>query len=176
MIGLLWLKLLNKDIDSISQNSLSLEEMYPMVQEFKKTIQHVNNSQLIEMLLDLEGNPNLLLDNVILEFDQWIIIVIKKQEELISSGVSHQQGGHQGGVNHGSGAFAEMNMKTDEEQIMRGHQANGQQSDIIKKNLNNNLTHSKAGRSSCVCRILYLICRIECEKKCFCGWSYGNRK
>ena len=90
MIGLLWLKLLNKDIDPITRNQLTLEEMYPQVQEFKKTIKNVNNSQLIEMLLDLDNNPNLLLDNVILEFDQWIIIVIKKQEEFVSSGVTNQ--------------------------------------------------------------------------------------
>jgi hypothetical protein len=147
MIGLLWLKLLNKDIDSITQNSLSLDEMYPQVQEFKKTIQHVNNSQLIEMLLDLESNPNLLLDNVILEFDQWIIIVIKKQEELVSSGVSNRQNGaNQGEIDHGSGAFAEMNRRTDEEQDIKGEGGNGQQSEIIKKNLSNNLTHSKAGK------------------------------
>jgi hypothetical protein len=170
MIGLLWLKLLNKDIDSISQNSLSLNEMYPMVQEFKSTIQHVNNSQLIEMLLDLEGSPNLLLDNVILEFDQWIIIVIKKQEELISSGVSNRQNGeNQADANHGSGAFAEMNMKTEEEMI-QSNEGKGQQSEIIKKNLSNNLTHSKAGNEVG----FQLISRIECKKKCFCGWAYRN--
>ena len=148
MIGLLWLKLLNKDIDSITENSLSLDEMYPQVQEFKKSIQNVNNSQLIEMLLDLENNPNLLLDNVILEFDQWIIIVIKKQEELVSSGVSNPQ---HGGVNQGEmdtgSAFAEMNRRTEEEDNTEGREGeNGQQSEIIKKNLSNNLTRSKAGK------------------------------
>lgn len=147
MIGLLWLKLLNKDIDDMTQNSLSLEEMYPQVQEFKKTIQHVNNSQLIEMLLDLESNPNLLLDNVILEFDQWIIIVIKKQEELVSSDVSNPQNGDPGtDINRGTGAFEEMNRRTEEEDVhIEESERHGEQSEIIKKNLSNNLTRSKAG-------------------------------
>lgn len=143
MIGLLWLKLLNKEIDPLTVNSLSLDEMYPKVQEFKETIKHVNNSQLIEMLLDLEKNPNLLLDNVILEFDQWIIIVIKKQEELVSSGVSDPRYNGNGGE---EGAFAEMNQRTEEE-IEDGEEGgNGQQSEIIKKNLSNNLTRSKVGK------------------------------
>lgn len=144
MIGLLWLKLLNKEIDPLTTNSLSLDEMYPKVQDFKETIKHVNNSQLIEMLLDLEKNPKLLLDNVILEFDQWIIIVIKKQEELVSSGVSDQR---YTGNGEEEGAFAEMNQRTEEEIIETGEGGgNGQQSEIIKKNLSNNLTRSKVGK------------------------------
>lgn len=149
MIGLLWLKLLNKDIDPITRNQLTLEEMYPQVQEFKKTIKNVNNSQLIEMLLDLDTNPNLLLDNVILEFDQWIIIVIKKQEELVSSGVTNQGAGpDNGGALMGTGAFAEMNRRTEEEDNTEENEGEGQgqQSEIIKKNLSNNLTRSKAGK------------------------------
>jgi urease accessory protein UreE len=147
MIGLLWLKLLNKDIDPLTKNTFTLEQMYPQVQEFKKTIKNVNNSQLIEMLLDLENNPNLLLDNVILEFDQWIIIVIKKQEELVSSGVTNQDmGPGNGGDEMGTGAFAEMNQRTEEEiEETEGGEGHGQQSEIIKKNLSNNLTRSKAG-------------------------------
>lgn len=171
MIGLLWLKLLNKDIDSITQNSLSLEEMYPQVQEFKETIQHVNNSQLIEMLLDLEANPNLLLDNVILEFDQWIIIVIKKQEELVSSDVSNRQhGGASKDVNRGTGAFEEMNRRTEEEDVhVREGEEHGQQSEIIKKNLNNNLTRSKAGKTA-------PNNRTQRQKKRLRGPADGNRE
>lgn len=153
MIGLLWLKLLNKDLDSITEKSLTLDQMYPKIQDFKNTLKNVNNFQLIEMLLDLENHPNLKIDNVILEFDQWIIIVIKKQEELVSS-----DQGDLHGVDKdldSNGAFVQMSRDTREyqyhqEQVQAEYNGNGAENSNqkIKKNLSNNLTRSKTGGST----------------------------
>ena len=150
MIGLLWLKLLNKNIEEITPKTLSLDEVYPRIQEFKKSLSNVNNFQLIEMLLDLNSLPNLQLENVILEFDQWIIIVIKKQEELVSGGL--HDGNHLQLAND-NGAFGEMSRDTQEkykygERDSRDEQTGGQQHEIIKMNLTNNLTTSKPGKLS----------------------------
>ena len=143
MIGLLWLKLLNKEIEQATPKNKSLDEIYPMVQQFKKQMVNVNNFQLIEMLLDLENCATLQLENVILEFDQWIIIVIKKQEELISSGAEYGRGSPK---NTDNGAFGEMNKEVSEE-YQYGERGNeGEQGEIIKKNLTNNLTSSKSGK------------------------------
>lgn len=151
MIGLLWLKLLNKNLDEITEKNQTLEEMYPKVQAFKDTMKNVNNFQLIQMLLDLDDHPKLKIDNVILEFDQWIIIVIKKQEELVSSDQGDSDPNNLDSNSNG-GVFAQMSRDTREYQYNERHVENeygNTNSEVsnqkIKKNLSNNLTRSKTG-------------------------------
>lgn len=144
MIGLLWLKLLNKNVDSLIPRDQSFEDIYPKIIEFKQNLNNVNNFQLIEMLLDLEKHPNLQLENVILEFDQWIIIVIKKQEELGSSEANDNERKRE------NGAFGEMHTDDNQEYQygMQENEENNQNQthqvgEVVRKNLNNNITRSK---------------------------------
>lgn len=153
MIGLLWLKLLNKNLDEITEKNQTLDEMYPKVQAFKNTMKSVNNFQLIQMLLDLDDHPKLKIDNVILEFDQWIIIVIKKQEELVSSDQGDSDPNNLDSNSNG-GVFAQMSRDTREYQYHERHVENeygDTNSEVsnqkIKKNLSNNLTRSKTGEN-----------------------------
>jgi hypothetical protein len=82
LVGLLWLRLLNNDIEELTKKDCSFEEMYAKVKSLKGSFEYANNFQLISKLLDLEKHPELKFVEVIEDFDQWIINVVKTQEEM----------------------------------------------------------------------------------------------
>lgn len=73
LLGMLWLKL-SRTALPYNTDDLALSELRAIVAEALKTVDKGTYSDILEKLLDLDGHPDITLEDVISEFDQYFII------------------------------------------------------------------------------------------------------
>jgi hypothetical protein len=74
MIGLIWLRFLGARVEEITPKCQSLDDLKLYVKELEESVPVERRIQIITNLLDLDGNPDLNLAEVILQFEEFFVL------------------------------------------------------------------------------------------------------
>ncbi len=80
MIGLLWLKFLNFDVDSFTEEGNSLELVIEKVNKIMENLELDQTLEIVKKLLDL-NDKDLTLEIIVRDFDEIFILETFQQEQ-----------------------------------------------------------------------------------------------
>lgn len=96
LIGLIWLRFLGANVEEATRIELPLEQVIANINSILANLPDEKKMNIVLHLLDLETHPNLTLEDVILEFDEFYILenirnVEQEKKRLAETGVLEEE-------------------------------------------------------------------------------------
>lgn len=81
MLGLLWLKFLNTNIEDFVEQDLSLEELMERVEELKEVLEEEQKEEIMAKFIDLEYFREKNIDQIMMDFNEYFLLNMKDEAE-----------------------------------------------------------------------------------------------